>query len=365
MTHDRQPEFPAVRPQFPTACGILVAAHPFILHCAAVKRMLTPLFLGWGLAVSLLHAQDPSLQTSGTAAPGQASGNPRNAIIVIRHAEDTENWVWEKAAAKSAGNPPFPSEYWSSQAPEWPEYLHDFRVIGNTGNSRELNPDGFVIAAHALSGDWKSAQGKDGTVMKVPTSPQGESQARRLAAKLDGFLKTNSFAPVSRVITMDPRSDGATPNPFCTLWPYLKSKENTVELFLVERDSSTDKSKGIMSLIKNEQDFATQGSLPPDIEKILSPKGGSTVVCWTGEGMRDADGILAKLCANFVGTVPDWAKGNPKRCADLAIFYTIPDGQKEMGVVERWYFHSGSDTGGFDYIKGSTLPVDAERKQPE
>lgn len=332
-----------------------------------------------GSAISSLHAQSSSAQSSGSTAPGEA-GVGKPAIIVIRHAEDTKNWASGNVSEKSQGgqNPdgtnshPFPSTYWDSQAPSWPTYTRAFYLINDKGEVEEIETEGFPIAFHALSGDWKTRSGSDGTQMDNPTAPQGESQARRLAAKLDGFLNSNGFAPISRVVTMDPRENGATPNPFCTLWPYLNRK-SAVELYFVKRTAGNDKSPGIMALIANESTYVpgsthgvpSHGAFTTRQEKLRSHDGGSTVICWTGEGMRDGDGVLAKLCSNFVGEVPEWAKANPKRCADVTVFYEIPDGGKQMGVVERWYFHSGSDTGDFEYVKGSTIPADAERAVPK
>lgn len=340
-------------------------------------RFLMPLFLGLGFAISPLQAQNSSTPSSGTAAPGDADVKKKDVIIVIRHAEDATSWASGSVSEKSQGekNPdgtssvnPFPSEYWQGQAPIWPMYNHDFTLINEKGEVEEFGTDGFQIAFHGLSGYWKTATGKDGTKMDKPASPKGESQARRLAAKLDGFLSSNGFSPITRVVTMDPRENGATPNPFCTLWPYLNSKA-AIGLYLVKRTAGNDKSPGIMTLVNNEATYVpgpthgvpSHGAFTTRSEKLLSHDGGSTVICWTGEGMRDSDGVLAKLCENYVGQVPEWAKANPERCSDVAVFYQIPDGDKQMGVVERWDFGSGSDIGEFEYVKGSTLPADAER----
>lgn len=279
-----------------------------------------------------LFAQEATPSPSPGTEGGPLSGPPRNAVIVIRHAEDADRGV-EDTEPQEDGK--FPSPEWKSRAQLWPKYDHTYIFINDSGASADTG-SGFTISQHKLSGNWKGKNGQDGTEMtykengqtKDKDVPFGEAQAIQLGERLGAFLQKYNFAPVKRAITMDPRNDDATPNPFCTIWPFLSRPENAeVELYLVQNKANADKSKGVMALIKNEK------AKNPSIKEILKPEGGSTIICWTGEGLRDDDGVLAELSRRFRGkTYGQWFDNSLRRCGDVFIFYG-PEGD---GAVEKW-----------------------------
>jgi hypothetical protein len=293
--------------------------------------------LGLGLTANFLRAQ-----------PAEYS----SAVIVIRHAEDAIKGVGSSekpfegkpANGQTPAVDPWPSKDWDAATAErWPDYPHPFVFIGDSGEAKDANENGFRIASHALSGYWQTADGRKGTAMKGgKEGPLGEKQAISLGKNLGELLLNGHLFQIDRAITMDPRENDSTPNPFDTIWPYLRNRQldqNWVELYLVMRDkNSNDKFPGIMSLIQND--------------KVLPEKIGSTLICWTGEGMmgkeadgKGTDGILAKLIKKYRGSIgpsyDGWVNGPIERCADVFVFYLDANGK---GVAEKWKF---------DYSKGS------------
>jgi hypothetical protein len=316
-------------------------------HYQTMKSFRSLLFpivmiLGMGSAFDPLRAQIPSA----------ASGGTRPAIIVIRHAEDALEWV-NKSEKPFEGKPasnskpaedPWPSELWKAEAGPWPEYHHTFVFIDNSGAIRGADTNGFEIALHGLSGNWRTSGGKKGTNMKDnKEGPLGEKQAVSLGEHLGSLLEKGKFARINRAITMDPREENATPNPFDTLWPYIKRRAvpNSwggwagCELYLVQRDTnSKDKWPGLMALIDKDEILATH-------------EWGSTIICWTGEGLQGKDGILDKLIRKYRGEGHNyWINGPTERCADIFVFYLDGNGR---GVAEKWKFDYKS--GGFELLE--------------
>ena len=284
-----------------------------------------------GTPLSSLRAQSP-------ASPAES----RAAILVVRHAEDALEWVdksekpfaGEPASSETPGKDPWPSKLWAEQVPMWPEYHHPFASIDNSGAIQGAESNGFEIALHGLSGHWQTAGGKRGTKMKDgKEGPLGEKQAASLGEHLDSFLEKGKFQRIVNVITMDPREPGSTPNPFDTLWPYLKKRGDQVsvggssgcDLYFVQRDTkSEDRWPGLMNLI--------------DQNKLLPATGqGSTIICWTGEGLRGSGGVLDKLIKKYRGSDAkySWPSDAIERCADMFVFYIDATGQ---GVAEKWKF---------------------------
>jgi hypothetical protein len=300
---------------------------------------------------SILFAGSPL--TSVRAQTPAPAGDSRAAIIVLRHAEDALEWVdksenpfaGEPASSEKPGKDPWPSKLWAEQVPMWPEYHQPFAFIDNSGTIQGAESNGFEIALHGLSGNWQTAAGKNGTKMKGgKEGPLGEKQAASLGEHLDSFLEKGKFQRVVNVITMDPREPGSTPNPFDTLWPYLKKRGDQAsaggstgcDLYLVQRDTkSEDRWPGLMNLI--------------DQDKLLPAGGqGSTIICWTGEGLRGGGGILDKLIKKYRGpdTNYSWPSDAIERCADLFVFYIDANGH---GAAEKWKFDYS--TGEFNLLE--------------
>lgn len=282
-------------------------------------------------AFAPVSAQSPTA----TPAPDQ-----RRAVIVIRHAEDAKDWVGNVLTATSGqpepapGEPyPFPSKVWQGEGhgQAWPELDYNFQEIDDQGEAG-LSHQSLLIRYHGLSGKWFK-DGKDGTKMEGKEEPLGEDQAVSLAQSLDAFPPQGKFAKIERVITMDPRQEGSTPNPFDTLWPYVKKGEGHtdwgqplgVELLLVNRNTKDgDKWPGLMALIAKDRLLKADGN-------------GSTILCWTGEGINGEGGILDTLVTKYRGEKKNyrWINEKAVRCSDMFVFYHDADG---MGVVEKWKF---------------------------
>ncbi len=135
---------------------------------------------------------------------------------------------------------------------------------------------------------------KDGKQRKVwytDDTPYGEDQAVKLAEKLDAFLSENNFADITRAITMDPQvmaiRHTPTANPFDTIWPYPYPKTQRASqapgldrTLPREARAENDKSKEHPGLLAEKTADA------PRKEKSYLPNGGSTILCWTGEGLH-------------------------------------------------------------------------------
>lgn len=292
-------------------------------------------------SVAMIFPAAMSIMPVGAQTPAASpASDQRRAVIVIRHAEDAEDWVGNARTATSGqpdpapGEPyPFPSKVWQGegQSPNWPQLDYTFTEIDDQGE-HGLSHESLLIQYHGLSGKWFK-DGKDGTRMKGKEEPFGEDQAVSLAEALDAFPPQGKFAKIDRVITMDPRQEGSTPNPFDTLWPYVKKGEGHTslgqplgaELLLVNRNTSDgDKWPGLMAMIAKDKLLKNDGS-------------GSTIICWTGEGINGPGGILDTLVTKYRGEKKNyrWINDKAVRCSDLFVFYHDADG---MGVVEKWKF---------------------------
>jgi len=286
--------------------------------------------LGMGWAFTPLHAQD-------------AAKKP--VVIVIRHATDADRVTKAEPRHGEADEmnpnllPMWPSIAWRKQTGEtatvqstWPDYARAFILIKPDGTQGDMV--GTVrVSSHGLGGMWKTGGGH---LSGTGKTPYGEDQAISLGMNLDKFLADHNFAPIKRAITMDPRNDAATANPFDTLWPYLKDKTD-VDYYLVEYQAGKeDRFEGLMKLIAED--------------KVLPDGGaGSTIISWTGEGMSGEKGVVAKLLEKYRGKpYADWMnKGLMRRCNDMYIFSGPTDGN---GTAQWWYFNYAANKD-----KGETL----------
>lgn len=296
----------------------------------SLSSIFSPLIVILGLGSPSIFAQ---------SAPAEAVP----AIIVLRHGKDADE---EGTKKRVPGTHPqvenseewFLSAYWREVTGEvggvnsaWPNYSHNFFQIDKDGNR---SPRGGVkIAAHALSGDWKTISPK---VNAKLVTPHGEMQAKHLGESLDGFV-AGKFKPISRAITLDPTSASATPNPFDTLWPYVTAHPS-VDYDLVEivgEGSDWRKFPGIKKLIAHD--------------KILPEDGNSVVICWTGEGLgtltKEEPGLIEQLLVKYLGGVGEdqksWInKDNIGKCADIFVFYGTPG----RGEAKHFYFDYAAKT---------------------
>ncbi len=256
---------------------------------------------------------------------------PYQAIIVIRHGQDRKK--------DDPVNTPS-SVYWNDISPAWPKYtLSNNRPLYNQRiGSNDLPTDSVTVltgAGHRLN-------------------ETGEFQAKRLQADPNELEKVDllkiltsatpaqqmgPFAPVTRAITIDPSTisssyEQATSNPFATIYPFLKedstfTSKNTVDnrnLLLI--NTKTEKTVTPTSRITFKDDTKTYNLIVADglqeminNDTLLPSDGGSTLLCWDGEGLWgeekiefkkngitserrvfNPNSILAQLAGNIVAT---------------------------------------------------------------
>lgn len=256
------------------------------------------------------------------------------AIIVIRHGKDRAKGDNERK----------PSDYWKGISPAWPKYtLSNGYLYNQRIGSNDLPTDSVTVltgAGHRLN-------------------ETGELQAKRLQADPNGLqadpnglqvdllkiltsatpAQLGPFAPVTRAITIDPSTSSsngeqATSNPFATIYPFLKTDEtfnvcNTQSnrnLLLI--NTKTDKTVNPTSRITFKDDTKQYNLIVADglqeminADTLLPSDGGSTLLCWDGEGLwgeekidfkKDGitserrvfnpNSILAQLGGNIVAT---------------------------------------------------------------
>lgn len=197
------------------------------------------------------------------------------AIIVMRHGHDAAGCV-------TKDNPQSLSATWKLQAPKWPN--HEF--------------PGVAVSSYG-------AQGNVTMLSSVPVlqhclSTIGEQQAMRLAEELPQILTDHNLAPVTRVVVINPsvivNGEYATANPFDTVLPFIM------------KDQRTSKSIKSIDLLCNNG-CAMVGSMSKQLfdlvpnHGLLASKvvGGSTLVCWTGEGLNESIGDSKALLELLAG----------------------------------------------------------------
>jgi hypothetical protein len=268
------------------------------------------------------------LVTPQSGMPGMAlPQSPYQAIIVIRHGKDREKDDMIRV----------PSEDWKSIiSPIWPKY--------------DAIPNQRIPGEPPLPEYHNSVTVDENVGHRL--NDTGEKQARRLQDNLSKILTSANpdqmgpFAPVTRAITIDPSPSGATGNPFATIYPFLKndptfkSSSNPVDkdgnpvvnrnLLLI--NTKTSKTVSPTSRITFENDTKNYNLIVADglqeminADTLLPNDGGSTLLCWDGEGLWgdektnypkptskpgdpgyevrrvfNPNSILAQLCGNIV-----------------------------------------------------------------
>jgi hypothetical protein len=221
--------------------------------------------------------------------------SPYQAIIVIRHGQDRKK--------EDLVNTPS-SDYWNDISPAWPKYtlsnnrpLYNQRIGSNglptdsvtvlTGAGHRLNETG-EFQAKRLQADPSELEKVD--LLKILTSATPAQQM-------------GPFAPVTRAITIDPSTSSsnyeqATSNPFATIYPFLKedstfTSKNTVDnrnlLLINTKTAKTVSPKSLIELSTppSKSTLIVADGLQEMInnDTLLPSDGGSTLLCWDGEGM--------------------------------------------------------------------------------
>lgn len=247
---------------------------------------------------------------------------PAPVIIVVRHGQDIKGrWIESKEQL---------TDTWKDMVPTWPTYQPEF-LSAIWAMPSNVSLGSLTLFQHGLS-------------------PEGEAQAEFLGKNLTWLVKELNGVPITRVITKRPdmkNPDGSnpTPNPFDTIFPFLKYSGFKGELILI--DPGVDKAinplvdKGLATMLP---DFEAQ---PPNTGSLLNGTG-STLVCWDAEGLWGKDetvvngesyrtwsenNILNKLATpaiddHLMGDRPDLSahefaegKGVPGKAARIYVFY--------------------------------------------
>ncbi|MSR34103.1 MAG: hypothetical protein EXS12_04800 [Phycisphaerales bacterium] len=158
-----------------------------------------------GAAVFIAAASEFVL-TSNQIATAHANQTPqKQAIIVLRHAEDP--------AANADGIFTVPyvqnngvglSNYWRSICPTWSK-------IANMASTQTVY----------VNGNYQTETHGSVTTFQHGLNMIGEAQAERLKNELPAILESRGMAPVTRVVTLNPCPEASSPNPFATVYPFL------------------------------------------------------------------------------------------------------------------------------------------------
>jgi hypothetical protein len=220
-----------------------------------------------------------------------------NALIVVRHGQDLDGeWVTSRNDSRIAG-------WVKTVNPGWPVYTL---------------PDGSVknIFQHGLS-----------NVPQKPGLEAGEDQVTKFGPALAPFVSANGYAPIGLVITKNPfmkipgappTADNPTPNPFDTVYPFIKGAA-AVKLKLIDPGAYGKQmiDPGLQSMID---------------DRTIVPSNGSTLLCWDAEGLWGPQppagrpfnpaSILWKLSTLYLGDTKQIANYSPLKCQTVYVFTT-------------------------------------------
>jgi hypothetical protein len=246
-------------------------------------------------AAVFIAAASQLVLTSNKTANAQANQTPlKQAIIVLRHADDLENNTYVR-------NNESLSNYWGGICPSWPK-------IANMASTQTVYANGnYQTETH----------GSVTTFQHGLTPYKGEEQAKRLNDELPAILEKWGMAPVKRVVTINPCPESSSPNPFDTVYPFLVgnkdfgkiNKETEIKDGKVVPTAAACKS---LLLLDNTEKQKTD-HVSNDLWAILNGDGllptaaeggGSTILCWEGHALLDGESsdrnILKKLAGSAI-----------------------------------------------------------------
>ncbi|MGH8045705.1 MAG: hypothetical protein ACREKL_00540 [Chthoniobacterales bacterium] len=195
--------------------------------------------------MKFLHRWNKAARACGFAVlawTGQMLAAPEpQALVVLRHGESLD---------VRFSNPNLLSAEWKRLVPGWPTY-----AVPNNAP--------ITLQTHGLS-------------------PAGETQAFFLRANLRIIMRDLGCAQITRVVTMRPfgedeKNKPASPNPFDTIYPYLKSPP-AKELILINPGKGPNPivDRGLARMLDPK---ATRE------DSIFGGTAGSVLLCWDGEGL--------------------------------------------------------------------------------
>jgi hypothetical protein len=217
------------------------------------------------------------------AAKAQDAAAPKErAIIVIRHGEDldsdTTGWIQtNKKYAKGGELTPADREWVDSYVPTWPNYAlpaNTKKISIKSGNRVEVqdqNPS-LIVHQHGLSAEG----GKQAKFL-------GSTQAKYGTNTFDYLTTYLDVAPITRVITKDPSDSAATPNPFDTVYPYLKNFKGELLLIAPGINKKTNPiiDESLAAMLPDFKNNKLVGN-PPLLDSNTT---GSTLIVWDAEGI--------------------------------------------------------------------------------
>lgn len=219
-----------------------------------------------------------------------------NALVVVRHGQDLDAaWVTLRSDPRLSG-------WLKTVNPSWPAYTL---------------PDSSVksIFQHGLS-----------DVSQKPGLEAGDDQAVKFGAALAPFVSAKGYAPIGLVVTKNPfmkipgapsTADNPTPNPFDTVYPFMKG--TAVKLKLIDPGPY-----GKQMIDPGLETMIDQGT--------IVPSNGSTLLCWDAEGLWGPQppagrpfnpaSILWKLSMLYLGNTKQIANYSPLKCQTVYVFTT-------------------------------------------
>ena len=219
-----------------------------------------------------------------------------NALIVIRHGQDLDGeWITSRSDPRLAG-------WVKTVNPNWPAYTLPDSSVKN-------------IFQHGLS-NVPQKQGLEA----------GDDQVTKFGSALAPFVAGKGYAPIGLVITKNPfmkipgappASDNPTPNPFDTVYPFVKGAAAKLKLIDPGPYGQQMIDPGLQSMID---------------DRTIVPSNGSTLLCWDAEGLWgpqppagrpfNSGSILWKLSTLYLGDTKQIAGYSPLKCQTVYVFTT-------------------------------------------
>jgi len=251
-----------------------------------------------GAAVFIAAASQLVL-TSNQTATAQTNQTPlKQAIIVLRHADDPS------ASVDGISDVPYVqnngvglSNYWRSICPTWPKTANmaSTQTVYANGNYQTVTHGSVTTFQHGL------------------TPYKGEAQAARLKNELPAILESRGMAPVKRVVTINPCPESSSPNPFDTVYPFLVGNTAFGE---INKQTTTNADGKVVptaaackSLLLLDNEGPKTGSVSNDLQAVLNRDGllptaaeggGSTILCWEGHALLEENTILKQLAGTAI-----------------------------------------------------------------
>lgn len=252
-------------------------------------------FAGLVLFALAVLAPTDLLQRSNSCVFAQATtAPPQQALIVMRHAQDVDDTTPTSCVATVGKLTP------TWQGLGWKQS----KITYKDGNGRDYDVSAMEIAAlwnkqtseYHTTTPPKRTEESSVKMRQHCLNGEGETQATRLRDKLPGILSSYGYAPVKRVITINPISSKdsyPTANPFNTVLPFMLANPdfkaanagNPASLLLLDGSNVYSPGEQYAGISKE-----LQAMFEPEkvgTRMFLPNGGGSTILCWEGGQLCD------------------------------------------------------------------------------